>query len=57
MEPFRGIFSAVVIGKYHVLDFAAIFAMIVYGLLGMLFVYLANYLTPHHNTTVVKEKI
>lgn len=57
MEPFRGIFSVAVIGKYHVLDFPAIFAMIIYGLIGMLFIYLANYLTPHHTTTVVKEKV
>ena len=56
MQPFRGVFTAAVIGRYHVLDFAAVFAMIVYGLIGMLFVYLANYLTPHHTATVVKEK-
>ena len=56
MEPFRGIFTAAVIGRYHVLDFAAMFAMIVYGLIGMLFVYLANYMAPRPTTTVVKEK-
>lgn len=56
MEPFRGIFTIAVIGKYYVLDFPAIFAMIIYGLIGMLFIYLANYLAPTRATTIVKEK-
>lgn len=46
METFWGVFTAAVVGRYHALDFAAIFAMIVYGLAGMLFVYLANVLSP-----------
>ena len=41
LQPFRGIFPSTVIGKGYVLDFTALFALVVYGLLGSLLVYLA----------------
>lgn len=54
MQPFRGIFPTEVIGKNHVVDFSALFAMVVYGLVALAFVALANWLTP--TTTVVKKR-
>jgi len=55
LQPFRGIFPVSVIGKYHVIDFPAIFAMIVYGLLALLFEALVGYVAPTR-TTVVEKK-
>lgn len=46
LQPFRGIFPTTVIAPDHVLDFSALFALIVYGLLGMLVLWLVYYLTP-----------
>jgi uncharacterized protein YggT (Ycf19 family) len=46
LQPFRGIFPTAVIGRDHVIDFSAIFAMVVYGLLALAFTALANWLTP-----------
>jgi len=57
MEPFRGIFPTTVIGRDHVIDFSALFAMLVYALVAMAFIALANWLTPRPvATTVVKKK-
>lgn len=39
LEPFRGIFPSTVISKSYVLDFTALFALIVYALVGSLLVY------------------
>jgi uncharacterized membrane protein YuzA (DUF378 family) len=44
LEPFRGIFQPGVIDKSYVLDFTALFALIVYGLIGSLFVYFVDFL-------------
>jgi uncharacterized protein YggT (Ycf19 family) len=52
MQPFRGVFPTEVIGHNHVVDFSALFAMVVYGLIALAFVALATWLTP----VVVKKK-
>jgi YggT family protein len=59
MEPFRGIFHSAVIGNNHVIDFSAIFAMVVYGLIAMVFAWLANWFSPNRYgaTTVVKKRV
>jgi len=44
LEPFRGVFQPGVIDKSYVLDFTALFALIVYGLLGSLLVYFVDLL-------------
>jgi uncharacterized protein YggT (Ycf19 family) len=44
LEPFRGIFQTGVIDKSYVLDFTALFALIVYGLLGSLLIYFVDFL-------------
>lgn len=59
MEPFRGIFQTAVIGRNHVVDFSALFAMVVYGLVALAFAALANWLNPSRygeTTTVVKKR-
>jgi YggT family protein len=54
LQPFRGIFPTAVIARDHVIDFSAIFAMIVYGLVALLFASLVGYVTPRH-TTILKK--
>lgn len=59
MEPFRGIFPTTVIGHNHVVDFSAIFAMVVYGLVALAFAALVSYLNPTRYAaapTVVKKR-
>jgi uncharacterized protein YggT (Ycf19 family) len=46
LEPFRGIFPTEVIGKNHVVDFSALFAMLVYGLIALAFLALLSWLNP-----------
>ncbi|HRJ05998.1 MAG TPA: YggT family protein [Candidatus Saccharibacteria bacterium] len=53
LDPFRGIFTAREIAPGNVVDFSALFAMLVYGLVGMLFLMLVVRLTPD---TVVETK-
>ncbi len=55
MQPFRGIFPTETIGRDFVIDFSALFAMVVYGLIGMALLSLVVYLTPR-DTKVVKKK-
>lgn len=55
MQPFRGIFPSTVIGNNHVVDFSALFAMVVYGLIALAFASLASWLSPAHPTTIVKK--
>jgi len=54
LEPFRGIFQTGVIDKSYVLDFTALFALIVYGLLGSVLIYFVDFLeksvTPRSTT-------
>lgn len=54
LQPFRGIFPTTVIARNHVIDFSAIFAMVVYGLIALLFAALVGYVTPTR-TTVIKK--
>lgn len=54
LEPFRGIFPTRVIAQDFVVDFSALFAMLVYGLVGMLFLMLVERMTPE--PVVVKKK-
>jgi len=56
LEPFRGIFPTRVIGDNNVVDFSAIFAMIVYGLLALAFAALMSYLDPVRYRRTVVEK-
>jgi len=44
LEPFRGIFQSGVIDKSYVLDFTALFALVVYGLFGALLIYFVDFL-------------
>jgi hypothetical protein len=46
MEPFRNVFSPGMMEKKHVVDFAAMFAMMVYVLVVMLFIKLATKWDP-----------
>lgn len=46
MQPFRGIFPTAVIKPDFLVDFSAIFAMIVYGLVGLALLSLVVYLSP-----------
>ncbi|HET7630293.1 MAG TPA: YggT family protein [Candidatus Saccharimonadales bacterium] len=55
MEPFRGIFPTETIAPDHVVDFSALFAMLVYALIGMAFLALATWLTPRDNVVVTKK--
>lgn len=55
MQPFRGIFPSTVIGNNHVVDFSALFAMVVYGLIALAFATLASWLSPSRGTTIVKK--
>ena len=59
MDPFRGIFHSLVIGTNHVVDFSAIFAMVVYGLIALAFAALVSWLNParYGQTTVVKKRV
>lgn len=53
LQPFRGIFPTPEVVPNSFVDFSAIFAMLVYGLIGMAFLALIAYLTPRHT---VKKK-
>jgi len=55
LQPFRGIFPTETFGRDYVIDFSALFAMVVYGLIGMALLSLVIYLTPS-DTKVVKKK-
>ncbi|HVS58636.1 MAG TPA: YggT family protein [Candidatus Saccharimonadales bacterium] len=54
MQPFRGIFPTANIGNNHIIDFSALFAMVIYGLIAMAFAALASWLTP--TRTVVEKR-
>jgi uncharacterized protein YggT (Ycf19 family) len=51
IDPFRGIFPTTVIGHNHVVDFTALFAMLVYGLIALAFLALLNWLNPTRYAT------
>lgn len=46
LEPFRGIFPTQTFENTYVFEFTALFAMVVYGLLGMLLAVAITALTP-----------
>jgi len=56
LQPFRGIFPTQTIGPDFVIDFSALFAMVVYGLVGMALLSLVVYLTPSSSTVVKKKR-
>lgn len=45
LDPFRGIFPAKTLAANSVVDFSALFAMLVYGLIGVLLITLMVWLT------------
>lgn len=55
LAPFRGIFPTEVVGRNHVIDFSALFAMVVYGLLALAFASLLRWLTPPAVVTTTKR--
>jgi len=56
LEPFRGIFQPGLIDKSYVLDFTALFALVVYGLLGSLLVYFSDFLEKSTHVTSTSKK-
>jgi hypothetical protein len=57
LEPFRGIFQTAVIDKSHVLDFTALFALLVYGILSALLIYIIDFLgTPATSSRTSSKK-
>jgi YggT family protein len=56
LQPFRSIFPTEVVGKNHVVDFTALFAMIVYAVFTALVVYLLYLLSPDRYTVVGKRR-
>lgn len=55
LEPIRGVFPVGHIGNGHVLDFTALFGMLVYALLGVVLVAILRVLTPSRATSKVKK--
>ena len=50
ISPFRGIFSGQAIGHGHILDFTALFAMVMYAFFGFLLTSLINVISgPKHH--------
>lgn len=57
MEPFRGVFSPAVIERGIVLDIPAIFALIMYLIIGIVLMALIGLIpAPVSDTTVVRKK-
>lgn len=46
LQPFRGVFPTATIARDYVIDFSALFAVIVYGLIGMALLSLVAFLAP-----------
>lgn len=46
LDPFRGIFSNEVVGRHYVFEFNTLFALLIYGLFGMLLLMIVNMLSP-----------
>lgn len=55
LQPFRGIFPTAQINANSVVDFSALFAMLVYALVGMAFLWLAVWLTPPERVVTHKK--
>lgn len=56
LEPFRGVFPTQTFENQFVFDFTALFAMIVYALLGMLLASAVQALTPAVTSSSKKKK-
>lgn len=56
LQPFRGIFPPETIAQNHVVDMTALFALLVYGLLGMALLSLVVWLTPAEEPVVIESK-
>jgi uncharacterized protein YggT (Ycf19 family) len=56
LTPFRGIFPTQVFENQYVLEFSTLFAMLVYGLLGLLIVWLVSALTPRSDVVTKKRR-
>ena len=50
LEPFRSIFPTEVIGRNHIVDFSALFAMIIYAIFAALVVWILHWLSPARYT-------
>src|SRR5690349_101690 len=57
LEPFRGIFPTAVINRAYVLDFTALFALIIYAIIGGFLIYLASWLETAAMRPVVTKKV
>lgn len=56
LQPFRGIFPTADISPGGVVDFSALFAMLVYGLIGMAFLALMVRLNPSERVVTTKKR-
>lgn len=56
LSPFRGIFPAGRIAGGHVLDFTALFGMLIYALFGVVLVAILRALAPSKTATVKHSK-
>lgn len=56
LAPFRGIFPSEVLSRHYVIEFNTLFAILVYALLGLLLLWIADILTPGSATIVKKRK-
>lgn len=56
LQPFRGIFPTETIARDYVVDFSALFALLVYGLIGMALLSLVLYLTPAEPVATKKKR-
>ncbi|HTK39678.1 MAG TPA: YggT family protein [Patescibacteria group bacterium] len=54
LDPFRGVFPSKELASNSVVDFSALFAMLVYGIIGMVLIWLVSWLTP--TETVVTKR-
>lgn len=57
LEPFRSIFPTEVIGRNHVVDFTALFAMVVYAVFTALVVYVLYLLSPTRYRTTTEPVV
>lgn len=56
LQPFRGIFPTAEVAPGSVVDFSALFVMLVYGLIGMAFLWLANWMTPTERVVETRKR-
>lgn len=56
LEPFRGVFPTEVFENQYVLELSTIFAMVIYGLIGMAIIWLVGLLTPNIDAVPKKRR-